>query len=170
MLLVGRLMEHIDCRVLLAAGLLLTTAGLAMLAATEPTLAVPWLIAGGTLQAIGTGMLFTCLTTAGFSTLPPAARTDATGVYSLLRQIGCGSGVVLMIAVLRATLGGAPAEPLLSADGLPLEEYFEQKVLDAYRTCFRVMAIAALVTTPGVWLFRMPRLAVSFRGEAGPQS
>ena len=46
-------------------------------------------------------MLFTPLSTLAFSTLATELRTDATGLYSLLRQLGYASGVALMTAVLQ---------------------------------------------------------------------
>ena len=46
----------------------------------------------------------TPLSTIGFSTLAPERRTDASGLYSLLRQLGSASGVAMMTAVLRVRL------------------------------------------------------------------
>src|SRR2546423_12918674 len=63
-----------------------------------------WIIAGSALQAIGGGMLFTPLITLGLSTLPPELRTDATGLYSLLRQVGSASGLALMTGLLQVRI------------------------------------------------------------------
>ena len=104
---------------------------------------------GRTIQAVGAGMLFTPLSTIGFSTLAPERRTDAAGLYSLLRQLGSASGVALMTAVLRVKLD-AHTSGLASADGaIPAAAS-----LQAYAECFRTMAIAALIVSPGIFLFR----------------
>ena len=61
---------------------------------------------GSTLQSVGGGGLLTCFSMISFSTLPPEMRTDASGVYSLLRQLGCASGVALMTAVVHVVANG----------------------------------------------------------------
>jgi DHA2 family multidrug resistance protein len=164
MLLVGQLIERIDLRILLTAGIMLMTCGFAMLSAARPPHALPWLIAGSTFQAAGGGALITCLSTVGFSTLSSEMRTDAAGVYSLLRQVGCASGVVLMTAVLRAAiqtkLGHPPAGSLENDPAL-----LDIATLQAYSECFRGMALATLVMLPGVWLFRVRPMAPRL-GEA----
>src|SRR5205823_3105646 len=87
MLVAGRLIGTVDYRVLLASGLLLMAIGLLMLSRIQPADAVAWIIGGSSVQAIGAGLLLTPLSTLAFSTLAPEMRTDAAGVYSLLRQL-----------------------------------------------------------------------------------
>src|SRR5580704_4634330 len=150
-LLMGQLIGKVDYRILLMTGVMFTAAGLATVSAVRPDSAAIWLVGGSTIQAVGAGMLFTPLSTIGFSTLAPERRTDASGLYSLLRQLGSASGVALMTAVLRVRLdahlsgfaGAAIPAPRLNAASL-----------EAYADCFRMMAIAALVVSPGVLLFR----------------
>ncbi len=161
MLLVGQLIAKIDGRILLTLGIGLTAAGLWMLAQAQPPDALMWIVVGSTLQAIGGGALITCLSTVGFSTLAPEMRTDAAGVYSLLRQLGCASGVALMTAVLRATIDANMIDihnDLSSSSGAISPELFEIAAAQAYSFCFQAMAIAALVMLPGVWLFRIRSL------------
>ena len=154
-LLMGRLIGRVDYRILLLTGVMLMAAGLVTVSAVRPGNAAFWLVSGSTIQAAGVGMLYTPLSTIGFSTLAPERRTDASGLYSLLRQLGSASGVALMTAVLRVRLdahlsglaagfaGGAIPAPRLAAASL-----------QAYADCFRMMAIAALIVCPGVFLFR----------------
>jgi DHA2 family multidrug resistance protein len=150
MLIVGQTIGKVDFRIMLVSGIALMAAGLGMLASVEPRNAVTAIVFGTTLQAIGGGMLYTSLSTVGFSTLAPDLRTDAAGVYSLVRQLGYASGVALMTAVLRlsidanvAALGAAPSPHAL-----------DLATLRGYSYCFGGMAIAALATLPGIWLFR----------------
>jgi DHA2 family multidrug resistance protein len=158
MLLVGRFIAKIGFRSLLTIGIGLMAAGLAMLSAVQPEAAVSWLVIGSTLQSVGGGMLFTGLSTLGFATLAPDLRTDAAGLYSLLRQLGCASGVALMTAVLRwlvdANLIGLGAQA--SDPGAALSpQLINSASLLAYKACFQAMAVAALTMIPGIWLFRL---------------
>src|SRR5258708_29594276 len=86
-------------------------AGLAILAQLRPGDGVLWMIIGSTVQSIGAGLLFTPHSTFAFATLAPELRTDASGVFSLLRQLGCACGVALMTAV-RRLAGDAPGGAL----------------------------------------------------------
>jgi len=154
-LLMGRLIGKVDYRILLMTGVLFTAAGLATVSAVRPDSAAIWLVAGSTIQAVGAGMLFTPLSTIGFSTLAPERRTDAAGLYSLLRQLGSASGVALMTAVLLARLD-AHTSGLVSefAGGAIPAARLDAASLQAYAECFRTMAIAALIVSPGIFLFR----------------
>jgi MFS transporter, DHA2 family, multidrug resistance protein len=161
MLLVGRLIGRIAYRILLAGAMMLMTVGLAMLSAVEPSNALPWIVIGSTLQASGGGMMITCLSAVGFSTLNPDMRTDAAGVYSLLRQLGCASGVALMTAVLQAQLATNVAELSAGAAG-PVGTIMPHVGnlfgLQAYNTSFAGMALASLIIMPGILLFRIQSL------------
>jgi DHA2 family multidrug resistance protein len=156
MLLIGRLLEIIDLRILLACGIMLTVIGLLMLSAARPPDALVWLVIGSTLQSVGGGGLLTCFSTISFSTLAPEMRTDASGVYSLLRQLGCASGVALMTAVLHLkTSDYLLAIPDgLSGPGAAMSPE-NLAALNAYSVCFQGMAVVALLMLPGIWLFRV---------------
>lgn len=155
MLLIGRLIETVDFRILLACGLLLSAVGLLMLSAAKPPDALAWLVIGSTLQSVGGGGLLTCLSTVSFSTLPPDMRTDASGVYSLMRQLGCASGVALMTATLHVIANGhllAMPEGLPGPGGALSPENLA--ALNAYSACFQGMAVVSLLLLAGIWLFR----------------
>jgi len=156
MLLIGKLIEIIDFRILLACGIMLTVIGLVMLSAARPPDALAWLVIGSTLQSVGGGGLLTCFSTISFSTLPPEMRTDASGVYSLLRQLGCASGVALMTAVLHLKTSDylfAMPDRLAGPGGVLSPEHLA--ALNAYGTCFQGMAVVALLMLPGIWVFRI---------------
>jgi DHA2 family multidrug resistance protein len=168
MVLVGQFSTKIDLRILLTIGMALMAAGLAMLSAVKPLSAAPWIVVGSTLQAVGGGMLFTGLSTLGFATLAPDLRIDAAGVYSLVRQLGCASGVALMTAVLRAQvdanlsdLGANPSNPGAAVSG----QLIGSATLEAYSTCFRAMAVAVLIVAPGIWLFRLDERGRSIKNS-----
>ena len=150
-LLVGQLIGTIGYRFLLVGGWLLMAAGLAVLTGVRPANALSWIIAGSIIQAVGAGMLYTPLTTLAFATLPPALRTDATGLYSLLRQLGYASGVALMSAVLQVRTAAHMAK---FAAGVGSVASAGRAALHAYSDCFGMMAVAAVVIIPGVMAFR----------------
>jgi DHA2 family multidrug resistance protein len=145
----GRIIERMDYRLMLAIGAGLMTIGPAVIgpavvAAIGPATGLGWIILGSTIQAIGAGMILMPLSTFAFVTLPPERRTDAAGLYGLLRQIGCASGVALMSAVLQARI----------ATHLAQAAYVRATLL-AYADCFTALAIAALVMIPAVLLLRL---------------
>jgi DHA2 family multidrug resistance protein len=116
-----------------------------------------WLAAASALQGVGVGLLFTPLSTLAFSTLAGELRTDAAGVYSLLRQLGCATGVAVMTAVLQAriqtNLAASSNEPLVTNRLSPLDP----ATFAAYTGSFRIMAIMTVVIIPGILLFRVLR-------------
>ncbi|HEX6442686.1 MAG TPA: DHA2 family efflux MFS transporter permease subunit, partial [Stellaceae bacterium] len=164
MLFAGRIIGKLDYRAILAGGLLLMAVGLLMLSDLPVADTAPWIIIGSTIQAIGGGVLFTSLSTLAFSTLPAEMRTDAAGIYSLLRQLGCATGVVLMTGVLHhrieTNLLAAGAGSGANAGGAVAD----MATLRAYGTCFKLMAIAAVVVIPGILLFRQRRAAAVAEG------
>ena len=157
MLLVGRLIGRVSYRILLGAGWVLMAAGLAILARIEPAHALAWMLTGSMVQAIGAGLLFTPHSTLAFSTLSPAQRTDAAGVYSLLRQLGFASGVALMSAVLRVRLDENSLASGAGGGVPPTEALVNAALLSAYADCFGIMAMAAIAVSPGVLIFRTTR-------------
>jgi DHA2 family multidrug resistance protein len=143
-LCVGRVVGRVDHRLLLTLGWVLMGGGLALLANLPAEGGAMPIILGSAIQAVGAGMLYTPHSTLAFVTLPPDRRTDAAGLYSLLRQLGYASGIALLTAVLRRRI----ATHLAAAD--PLAEF------SAYRDCFGLMALACLAVIPAVFLFRPP--------------
>jgi DHA2 family multidrug resistance protein len=157
-LFAGRLIETIGFRFPLITGWLLMAAGLIVLSGTRPTHGLAWIIAGSAIQAIGAGMLYIPLNTLAFSTLAPEIRTDATGMYSLLRQLGYASGVALMSAILQAKIALHSAEPwhgLAAVGTAQPSELIQAAALHGYANCFTMMAITAAVMIPGIFLFRI---------------
>jgi len=156
MLFAGRLIGKIAYRILLSSGWALMAAGLALLANMHIGHELIGMIVGSTVQAVGAGLLFTPHSTLAYSTLRADLRTDAAGLYSLLRQLGFASGVALMTAVLRMKTGinlvdAAQKSPLgsLSPQILGIVTWRD------YADCFQLMAIASLAIAPGLFMFRV---------------
>jgi MFS transporter, DHA2 family, multidrug resistance protein len=156
MLVVGRLIGRVRYPLLLGTGWVLMALGLGILARLEPAEALIWMLVGSTVQAVGGGFLFTPHSTLAFVTLDPAQRTDAAGVYSLIRQLGFASGVALMSAVLRTRISANLAAVGNSAGMVgSAQQQADAATLAAYSDCFGIMALAAIAVIPGVLVFRV---------------
>lgn len=98
--IVGRLYNRISPRVVVAFGILCTALG----AWQQSHFTLQTTSAGvvGTLlvQGVGFACLFVPLTTAALSSIPRARLTDATGLNSLLRQIGASAGLAVFATLL----------------------------------------------------------------------
>lgn len=151
MLAVRYLIDRIDTRVLLGAGLAITAGALALMSHVTPDGSKLWLAAASAVQGVGVGLLFTPLSSLAFSTIGAELRTDAAGVYSLLRQLGCATGVAVMTMVLQARIDGSS----LPLAGTAASASLDRGVLAAYTGCFRMMAIMTAITLPGILLFRV---------------
>jgi MFS transporter, DHA2 family, multidrug resistance protein len=163
MLAVRWLIDRIDHRTLLTAGLVITAAAVGLMAAPAPSEA-PWLAALSLVQGIGVGLLFTPLSTLAFSTIAGQLRTDAAGVYNLARQLGCATGVAVMTAVLQARL----CTHLLELGGYgveigpwPLARLRAAAQFSAFADCFQLLALLLLAMAPGVLAFRIARRAAA---------
>ena len=145
MLSMSWLIDRIDHRLLLAAGLLMVAAALFGMAQVSAGIAPLWLAVASGLQGFGVGLMFTPLSVRAFATLAPPLRADAAGLYSVLRQLGGATGVAVMTAVLHAKL----ALHLAGGSTSPAAAAFL-----AYGDCFRRLAITTLCLVPGLLLFR----------------
>jgi DHA2 family multidrug resistance protein len=166
-LAVGQVIGKIDVRIVLAVGSGLMGVGLALLTAIQSADDILWIVFGSTVQAMGAGMILMPLSTYAFTTLPVEMRTDAAGLYSLLRQLGCAAGVALMSAVLQMKISmySADLSAAVAASGaLQPARLVEGAALQAYADCFRMMAIAAIVVMPGILLFRTGRAEKAVTG------
>lgn len=149
MLASGSLIGRIDYRALLAGGWLLCATGLTTLAMARTDYPVSWILVGSLIQSLGAGVLYIPLATLAFSTLPAEDRTDATGLYSLLRQLGYASGVAAMTAILQMRTNVHMAGP-----SSEFGHGYDIAVLNGYSECFSLMAFISLVITPGIFFFR----------------
>ena len=159
MLAVGYLIDRIDHRALLVVGMVITAGAFELISQMPPDRSGAWLAGASAIQGIGVGLLFTPLSALAFSSLAAELRTDAAGVYSLLRQLGSATGVAAMTALLQAkvqtnyaAIAGWPALGAGSSSDL-----LSLATFSAYSGCFRIMAIITVVIIPGVFLFQVLR-------------
>ena len=96
MVIVGRLVRYVDARLLIACGLGMTGLSLYQMTGFTPDVSQGILIRTGMLQGFGIGFVFVPLGTVAFGTLPPALRTQGTGLFNLMRNIGSSIGIAMM--------------------------------------------------------------------------
>jgi DHA2 family multidrug resistance protein len=177
MLLVGRLVQRVDLRLIMACGFGLT--GLALWQMTHVTLQMDssLIVVSGFVQGLGIGFTFVPLSAAAFATLAPRLRNEGTPVFSLLRNIG-GSVGISLVQVLLAR-GAAQAHAQLAASiapgnqgliGLPAAldpsttaglallnaEVTRQSFLLAYVNDFWIMMAVTLAAVPLLLVLRPP--------------
>ena len=114
MVVVGRLNNKVDPRLLMVIGLTMVCASLFAMSQFSPQMDNRPLIITGLVQGVGMGLVFVPLNTIAFATLPADLRTDAAGFFQLLRNLGGSIGVSLSVGVLarqmqvsHADIGGA---------------------------------------------------------------
>jgi len=170
---------HIDARVLPALGFSITAWSLWVMTGFTPDVSLWTLLWTGTVQGMGFGLLFVPLSTITFSTLPPQLRSEATGLFSLLRNLGGSIGIAGVTSLLvsntqvnHAEIAGhvtafnrqfGAAEVLRfwnpftpSGQAALNAEVTRQASMIAYLNNFKLMMIIALLSIPMVLLLRKP--------------
>jgi DHA2 family multidrug resistance protein len=180
MLVVGRLVGRVDARALIFAGLLLTACSLWLMAGFTTEIGVRHIVTTGLIQGLGLGFIFVPLSTTTFSTLASRLRTEATAMFSLMRNIGSSIGISIVMFLLarntqvnHAELSAAasPLNPMLQsgpasvfwslsdAAGLTAlnAEITRQAATIAYLDDFLFMMVLALAAIPLLPLLRSPK-------------
>lgn len=179
MMLVGRLIAHVDPRALMAFGLALIGLSLWEMSHFNLDVGEGALVRTGITQGFGLGFVMVPLSTMTFATLDPALRTQGTALFSLMRNMGASIGISVVIFLLTrntqimhaelaeqatpfnpALSGGAAARlwSLGTAQGQAAlnAEVTRQASLVAFLDDFRLMMVLALATVPLVALMRRP--------------
>lgn len=180
MLVVGRIMHKVDARLLVVIGLLLTAQSLYTMAGFSPQMDDWLIISSGIVQGLGLGLVFVPLSTVAFATLDARYRTDATALFSLVRNIGSSIGISIVSVMLvrnaqtnhaelsafinpfnpnlwaasPSAAGGDPTA-LLQVDGM----VNIQALMISYVNDFKLMMVVTLFALPLVFLLRKPKTA-----------
>jgi MFS transporter, DHA2 family, multidrug resistance protein len=96
MVMAGQLLRYVDPRLLIAVGLGITGFALYLMTGFTPDVSQGTLIRTGLIQGFGIGCVFVPLSTVAFGTLAPALRTQAAGLFNLMRNIGASIGISTM--------------------------------------------------------------------------
>ena len=175
MILVGRLVQRVDARVLIFFGLSVTVYSLYQMTGFSPQMGEAPIIVSGIVQGLGLGFVFVPLSTLAFATLEPRFRTDAASLFSLVRNIGSSIGISIVtvqlahnLAVNRTELVSAltPSNQNLDAitrigsNQLVLSmldnEVTKQSLMIGYIDDFKLMMLITLAVIPLVFFLRKP--------------
>jgi MFS transporter, DHA2 family, multidrug resistance protein len=180
MMLVGRLLRWIDARLLVFGGLLASTFALNEMVYYTPDVAASTILWNSVVQGLGLGFIFVPLNTIAFTTLPLHVRTDATALWTLIRNLGSSVGVSIVFAELSTMttvfhsqlvehitpFNNALQDPdvasilsTTSDTGLALLDQMvtRQAEIMAYSNDFRLMTFISLVAFPLLLLLRSAR-------------
>ncbi len=100
MMLAGRLIKHMDGRILVAVGLACSAISLWMMSGFSLEMDRTPIIVSGVIQGLGFGLTFMPLNLYAFSTLSDKLRTDGTAMYSLVRTLGGSVAISIGSALL----------------------------------------------------------------------
>jgi MFS transporter, DHA2 family, multidrug resistance protein len=161
MLIIGRLLNHIDGRYSIVFGTLLFAWS-------------TWLLGGLTVQAgywdvfwprliqgFALGFLFVPLTTISLGDVPVPELANATGVFTLLRQLGGSLGIAILTTMLThqtAVAWNVLASGVTQTHGYSVGQLTQmvaqQSAMIAYNYLFRVTAIVFVLSTPLIFLIK----------------
>ncbi|MGH8397307.1 MAG: DHA2 family efflux MFS transporter permease subunit [Gammaproteobacteria bacterium] len=177
MMVVGRLSTKIDPRINMGAGIIIMALGTYFMSGFNTQIGIWPLIWTGFVQGIGMGQVFVPLTTLMFSTLPPQQRTEGTGVYNLIRNIGGSLGISIAFTLLarytqvnHAVLGGhlTPYKQTLHSLAAPLDLNSthglavinglvnQQAAMISFNNDFLLMSALSIISVPLVFLMKRP--------------
>ncbi len=179
MLIVGRLVSKVDPRLLILAGLSLTAISLYQMTGFSTEMDRWPVIWSGVVQGLGLGLVFVPLSALAFATLEPALRTEATALFSLMRNIGSSIGISIVISLLsqntqivrsgmveHVTPARGAVEALLpdlfapgheQILGVISSEISRQAAMIAYLDDFHFMMFVVLAAIPLLLFMRPPR-------------
>ena len=112
MMLVGRMLRHIEARVLIISGLSMTCLSLFYMTGWTDQTGVNEIVVLSVVQGFGFGLVFVPLSTVAFLTLPDHLRTDGTSMLTLMRNVASSIGISLVISQL--TEGSRRTHAILS--------------------------------------------------------
>jgi DHA2 family multidrug resistance protein len=175
MILVGRLVQKVDARVLIFFGLSVTVYSLYQMTGFSPQMGEAPIIISGIIQGLGLGFVFVPLSTLAFATLEPRFRTDAASLFSLVRNIGSSIGISIvtvqlahnlavnrteLVSGLTASNQNLDAVAHIGSDQLMLSmldnEVTKQSLMIGYIDDFKLMMLITLAVIPLVFFLRKP--------------
>jgi DHA2 family multidrug resistance protein len=170
----GRLVGKIDDRAMVCFGLLTFALSFWQMGGLSPDMDSHLIMMSGLVQGLGSGFIFIPITTLAFATLDPSVRVQATGLNTLLRNLGTSLGISLMVTTYtryaqasHERLAGftSPDNPMASgidfADPQALaaldNEVTRQASAFAYADVFLLLCALSLALMPLVLLLKRPK-------------
>lgn len=188
----GRVIGRVSARLLVATGFITGAYVLYQMTSWTPDVAEWTMISVGFLQGLSLGFLTIPINIITFATLPSEMRTEAAGIYSLMRNLGSAIGISVTGALLemntqinhaliagdvtpfdRALHIGAAAKFWNPATrhgaALLNQQVTRQAEIIAYIDDFKLMFILAIAVVPLLLLTRPARTAAKPAGSRAPK-
>jgi DHA2 family multidrug resistance protein len=167
MMIVGRLLNRIDARASIAFGFLVFGFSTWMLGGLTTDAGFWDVFWPRLIQGFGLGFLFVPLSTVSLGDIPNSEMAGATGVYTLVRQIGGSFGIAILTTLLvhqTAVAWNVLASGVTQTHGYSVGALTamvaQQSAMIAYNYLFRITAIVFAVAAPLVLFIKVkPRTA-----------
>jgi DHA2 family multidrug resistance protein len=192
MVLVGRVSNHVDPRILMSIGTAAMTWSLWQMSLWTPSVDDLHLLSVTIIQGFGMGMVFSPLQLVAFATMPGKLRTDGTALMNLVRNIGSAIGISVTTTLLSNSMQAihsqltAQATPFNRALGLNAPSMLYnlslpsgraafngaieiRAAIGAYANDFLFMFYIGLITFPIIWLMHRPAYSSSGSGNGNGQ-
>ena len=177
MVMVARLIGKVDTRLIIFTGLALTAISLWQMTGFSLQMNMNLVLVSGILQGFGLGFVFTPLSVITFSTMSRQHLTQATAIFSLMRNVGGSAGVSIVEALLAENTQIVhshlvehirPDNPLAQTLAAPYSltnphgiaalnaEVTRQAQMIAYIDNFHLMVLIIVASLPFLLLLRRP--------------
>lgn len=180
MYIVSLLGTRVDMRLFLVLALVIVAWTMWLMTQFTVEVSTWTLIWTGFVQGVGLGFFYTPLNVASFWTLPARHRTEAAGMYNLMRNLGASIAISVLIGLVtrftqvnhaELVTSVNPYDPAARGLGIPdlwslaepagraafNAEVTRQAALIAYLNDFWLMTWVVIAAIPLVFLFRLPR-------------
>jgi len=162
MMIVGRLLNRIDARASIAFGFLVFGLSTWMLGGLSTEAGFWDVFWPRLIQGFGLGFLFVPLSTCSLGDIPNAEMAGATGVYTLVRQLGGSFGIAILTTLLlhqTAIAWNVLASGVTQTHGYSIgtltSMVAQQSAMIAYNYLFRVTAIVFALAAPLAFLMKV---------------
>ncbi len=188
MMLVGRVANYVDPRILMSVGAGAMSWSLWDMSHWTPSINDYHLLTVTVVQGFGMGLVFVPLQLVAFATLPGIYRTDGTAVMNLVRNIGSAIGISVTTTILSDSMQAihdqltAYATPFNRALGInapsmmynlflpsgraALDGAIQMRAaIEAYANDFLFMFYVTLISFPIIWMVKRPAYSSSGNGR-----
>jgi DHA2 family multidrug resistance protein len=142
MIIATRLMGRMDPRSIIVLGGVCTSLSLWIMTGFTVDVSEATITWTGVLQGMGLGFIFVPLSTIAFLTLDPLLRTEGSAIYSLVRNIGSGIGISIVVTELADNIQRNHA--ILTEHITPFNHLLERGVLPQVWNTQSTQGLAAL--------------------------
>ena len=178
MIVVGRLIERVDARLLVATGIAVAAYSTYRMSGFTLGMDESLVISSGFIQGIGTGLIFVPLSTIAFSSLDSRLRNEGAAMFTLVRNIGSAIGISVLQAMTirnadtvhsRLVEGVRPDNPMLqkAMPGVDFTlpstlaklnaEVTRQASMVSYTDAYHALFITTLIVAPLILFMSPPK-------------